>query len=79
MADIRRSATQYSITISSDPPATGGMSVWALRDLVRALDEAGIPNDAMVIDEHANDTGHLVRLRVRHVVTIEQPLESDRG
>jgi len=74
MAEVTRSASR-SVHISSQPPVTGGMSVWALRDFVRTLDAEQIPDDARVQYHRADDTMHLVRLSVR--VTI--PLDGTDG
>lgn len=73
MADINRPDPTYTISVSSYAPTAGDMTVWSLRDLARALDEQGIPDTATVTCEHNHSTQHLVRLRVRHTVTITPP------
>jgi hypothetical protein len=70
MAKVRKSDTAYSVTVSSQR-TNGTMTVWALRDFVRALDEAGIPDDAQLVDEHNSDTRAFSGIRVRHTVIVE--------
>ncbi len=68
MAETTVSAYSRSIYIASTP--TNRMSVWALRDFVRALDDAGVPDDEKVEDHHNYDTKHLSSLSVRWVQTL---------
>lgn len=70
MADITRPPIQYSIYLVSQGPDQGSMTVGALLDFVKALVEAGIPDDAQVTAHHGY-AGLLVRLSVRHTVTID--------
>jgi hypothetical protein len=70
MAKITKSETSYSIYVSSQP-LNGTMTVWALRDFVRALDEAGIPDNAELVAQHNHDTRHFNGLSVRHTVVVE--------
>lgn len=70
MAKITRSDTAYSIYLASQP-LDGAMTVWALRDFVRALDAEGIPNDAKLEAHHNHDTKHFNGLSVRHTVVVE--------
>lgn len=76
MAKVTRSDTAYSIYIASQP-LNGAMTVWALRDFVRALDAEGIPDNANVQDHHNHDTKHFNGLSVRHTVVTEAA-EPDR-
>ncbi|MGI5144809.1 hypothetical protein ACQEVC_45580 [Plantactinospora sp. CA-294935] len=66
MAKVTRSASR-SIYIRSVSPYQGGMSVWALRDFVRALDAEEIPDDAKVECHRDHNTLHLTNLSVRVV------------
>jgi hypothetical protein len=79
MAKVTRSDTAYSIHIRSEYPVQGSMTVWALRDFVRALDEAGIPDNAPLTAEHNHDTRHLSALWLRHTVTVEPAREVPDG
>jgi hypothetical protein len=69
-AKVAREASR-STYIRSSLPSNGGMTVWALRDLVAALDEAGIPDRVRIMCEHSTETRHLVALSVRHTETLE--------
>ena len=69
MAEVTKSASR-STYIRSQPKYTGGMTVWALRDLVRALDAEEIPDDARVTAHHAIETRHLIQLSVRVTVPL---------
>ncbi len=64
MATVTKSASR-SIYIASEPPYQGSMTVWALRDFVRALDEHGIPDNATLTATHATDTQHFTGIYVR--------------
>lgn len=48
---------------------TGVVDVSILRNLVAALDEAGIPGQALVTADHSQE-GYLVQLTVRHEVDL---------
>lgn len=52
------------------------MSAWHVREFVKAMDEAGIPNGAYV-EASRSDTGHLTALTVSHSETIDEPEASD--
>lgn len=79
MGETRISDWSRSITVASWPPVSGGMTVWALRAMVRALDEAGIGDSERVDCEHDDATGHLVRLRVRQIETRPEPASDGGG
>lgn len=52
------------------PAANGAMTVWHLRDFVRALDAAGVP-DNVKLEGHRTDAGHLNRLSARWTEEID--------
>jgi murein tripeptide amidase MpaA len=66
-----RSGTAYSVTVCSDYPSQGSMTVGALRDFVRALDAAEIPDSATLTAEHNHSTSHFTALRVQHTVVVK--------
>lgn len=73
MAKTSRSAYSRSTYVTSNPSVSGGgMSVWALRDFVHALDELGVPDDERV-EAHHNDTRHLTHLSVRWYEALPEP------
>ncbi len=49
------------------------MDAWNLREFVRALDEAGIPDQTRIDAHHSNDTRVFTGLSARH--TISKSLE----
>jgi hypothetical protein len=49
------------------------MTVWALRDFVRALDAEGVGDETRVTCDHDHNTRHLTALWVRETATEEQP------
>jgi hypothetical protein len=51
------------------------MTAYDVREFVKAMDEAGIPNETYVTDHHALDTRHFQGLSVR----IEETLEGERA
>jgi hypothetical protein len=63
MAHVTRQTT-HRLYVTSTTPVTGSMTAWALRDLVRALDEQQVPDDATVTAHHNVNTRHLERLSV---------------
>lgn len=75
MAKVTRSATR-STYIRSEYPYQGSMTVWALRDFVRALDAEGIPDDATLSAEKHHNTLHFIGLNVRVTTEIN---ESDKA
>lgn len=72
MAEVTRSRSR-ALRIASQPPYQGGMTVWALRDFVRALDAEGVSDDTPVTCNHHHNTRHLTGLWVREATTEEQP------
>ena len=74
MAEVNTSATTYTVNVSSQPPMSGSMTVWALRDFVKALDEAGVPGDVTLVASH-NDTRHFTGLRVHYTVEVAPSIE----
>lgn len=68
MAKITRSAG-LSIYISSEPQRA--MTVWALRDFLRAVDEAGIPDNATLSAERNHNTMAFTAVSVRHSVEVD--------
>lgn len=62
MAEITRGASRDTYIRSG--PCNGAMTVWRLRDFVKTLDDAGIPDD-IKIEGHRSDAGHLNSLSVR--------------
>lgn len=70
MAKTTRSDTAYSIYVRS-APGMGAMTVWALLDFARALQAAGIPDNATITDHH-DDVRNLTALSVRHTVVVER-------
>ncbi|MEV7267082.1 hypothetical protein AB0N38_26320 [Micromonospora aurantiaca] len=70
MAKISKSASR-SVYIASNP--IRGMTVWALRDFVRALDAEGIPDNAKLTCDHDHNTRHLTGLSVRVTTEIDEP------
>lgn len=70
MAKVTRSAG-LSIYISSEPPTRGTMTVWALRDFLRAVDEAGIPDTATLSAERNHNTMAFTAVSVRHSVEVD--------
>ncbi|MCI0583397.1 MAG: hypothetical protein L0227_11030 [Chloroflexi bacterium] len=53
---------------------SGGLTVWHIREFAKALDQAGIPDSAMIDSRKANDTLHLVELSAHR----DDHLEADR-
>lgn len=52
------------------------MSAWHVRDFVKAMDEAGVPDGALVEASRSN-TGHLTALTVSHPEAIDEPEAPD--
>ncbi|MFD9950818.1 hypothetical protein ACFWYW_58670 [Nonomuraea sp. NPDC059023] len=77
MAEVARSRSR-SLRISSSPPYQGDMTVWALRDFVRALDAEGVSDETRVTCEHNHHTRHLVGLRVQESTREELPALPER-
>jgi hypothetical protein len=71
VAKVTRSRSS-SLYVRSQPPVQGGMTVWALRDFVRALDAEGVSDKTKVICDHSV-TQSLTGLWVREETTEEQP------
>ena len=69
-AKTTRSDTAYDVYVASTP-GNGAMSVWQLRDFLRAIDAAGIPDDAKLSDHHNHATTGFVGLSVRHTFVVE--------
>lgn len=76
-AKITKSSPSYSVVVQSTPPMSGHMTAWELRDFVKALDAAVIPDDARILHDLNQDTRALAYLRVHHVFAAEQPAEPD--
>ena len=53
---------EWHTYVTSDSPISGGLTVYQLRDFVKALDKAHVTDSALVTAHHANDTRHLIRL-----------------
>ena len=70
-AKITKSQPAYSVTVQSTPPISGSMTVWNLRDFLRAIDAAEIPDTATLVAEHNYDTKHFTGLRVQYTFKIE--------
>ncbi|KAB8186893.1 hypothetical protein FH608_046230 [Nonomuraea phyllanthi] len=70
MAEVKRTRSA-SLYIRSRPPYQGSMTVWALRDFVRALDAEGVSDKTTVDCHHSHDTRHVVSLSVREATTEE--------
>jgi hypothetical protein len=68
-AKTSRSKTAYTVNVSSAP--ADGMTVWHVRDFVRALDAAEIPDGAKVLASSSPERG-LTGLRVHHDVTVKE-------
>lgn len=66
-----RSDSTYRIFVAS--PSADRMTVWHLRDFVRALDAAGIPDDVRVVHNSSPERG-LSGLHVHHDVTVEKAI-----
>lgn len=71
-AKITRSETSYSVHVASAVPWTGGMTVEELRDFLRAVDRAGIPDTAQLSPETNHQTRAFVGLWVRHTFTVPE-------
>lgn len=71
-AKITRSETSYSVHVASTHPYTGGMTIWALRDFLRAVDLAAIPDTAELIADRNDSTCAFIGLRVRHTFTVSE-------
>lgn len=52
-------------------PTDGGLKAWHLRDFVKALDAAGIPDDARLECHKDTGTMHFSSVSVRHTEDIE--------
>ncbi len=74
MAKVRQSAQQYTITVASAP--ADHLTAWGLRDIVRALDDQGIPDEATVLCSHSNSTQALTGVRVYYTVIVA-PADGD--
>ncbi len=70
MATVTKSASR-SIYIASKPPYQGSMTVWALRDFVRALDAESIPDSAKLDVHRDHNTLHFTGLSVRVTSNID--------
>ena len=73
MAKTTRSRTAYDVTVSSSPPMSGAMTLWALRDFLAACDAAGIPDTAELTADHEHSTRHFTGVWVRHTFVVDQP------
>lgn len=67
MAKVTRAASR-SVYVASSP--ADRMTVWHLRDFLRGLEEAGVPESAAV-EYRRSDAGHLTGLSVRHTVSLD--------
>jgi hypothetical protein len=74
-ASVTKSETAYTVNVVSTP-ANGPMTAWQLRDFVRALDKAGIPDNARILDTHNHQTATFMGLRVHHTFTVTPAEES---
>ncbi len=72
MAKVTRSR-ESSLHIRSQPSYQGGMTVWALRDFVRALDAEGVSDETRVTCDHDHNSRHLAALWVRETTREERP------
>ena len=77
MAKVNRSGQSYQINVTSQHPYQGGMTAWALRDFVKALDEQGIPEDTRIVCDYDQTTRHLIGLRVSHTVVVATGTETE--
>lgn len=66
---VKRSANRT--TYLHTPAVDGGLKVWHLRDFVKALDEAGIPDNAKLTAHHNDSTRHFSGISVHHTEDIE--------
>lgn len=71
MAKVSKSASR-SIYIRSDY-SQGSMTVWALRDFVKALDEHGVPDNTTLSAERDHNTLHFIAISVRVTTEIDEP------
>ncbi|MEU8270151.1 hypothetical protein AB0B89_23705 [Sphaerisporangium sp. NPDC049002] len=85
MAKIIRSRSS-SLQIRSSPSYQGGMTVWALRDFVRALDAEGVSDKTRVTCDHDHNTRSLTGLWVKETTTeglpasgaLDQPADGEQ-
>jgi hypothetical protein len=71
-AKVTKTRQSYTVAVSSTPPSTRGMTVWHLRDFLRAIDAAGVP-DTAEIDPEKSSVGFLTYLRTRHTFVVDEP------
>jgi len=72
MAKITKSASR-SIYIRSNHPMHGSMTVGALRDFLKAIDEHGVPDTATLSAHKDHNTLHFTAVSVRHTTEIDEP------
>lgn len=72
---IKRSANR-TVYIHT-PLVNGGLKAWHLRDFVKALDEAGVPDDAKLTAHRDSGTMHFNGISVHHTEDIEGWPEAD--
>lgn len=71
MAKVTTSASR-TVYIRSESPYQGSMSVWALRDFLKAVDELGVPDNAALTCHKAHDTQHFIGISVRVTTDINE-------
>lgn len=64
MSRVSRSRWQSDLSISSESPLSGSLTVYHLREFVKTLDENKVDDKVTVTAHHANDTRHFIRLSV---------------
>lgn len=72
-AKATRSNAAYSINVSSTP-SDGTMTLWHLRDFLRACDREGIPDTAQLSANHSHSTSAFAGVRVSHTFVMEGPI-----
>lgn len=68
MAKTERGASR-TVYVLSEP--SNRLTAWDVRDFVKALDAAGVPDNAQIEDHHDHSTRHLQRLSVRFTEKID--------
>ena len=70
MAKVKRSANRTTY-VSTTPVVSGGLTAWHVRDFVRSLDDAGVPDNARLTAHHSDSTRHFEGISVHHTEEID--------